>query len=328
MPDSPSLFKLLSHPQRLAILRSLMASKATLTQLGERFHASPAHIRHHLKLLETAGLVEFVESRPVQGGPEKYYRATRHALLIHETILPTTPGDTLDLTLGSIDTAVRQLAGDFSATKAPIFINPIPLSSLDGLIALRQGLCQVSASHLVDPLTCEYNRTFVRHLFPGQPMALIRLFTRLEGLIVQPGNPLGIASLADLSRPEVRFINREIGSGVRQWLDQELKQLAIPTDNIPGYQSIARSHNAVARHVSQGSADLGLGLASSAHQFGLDFIPIYEEPYELVLPQSLLDNEAYAPFFAYLNSGAFRQSLAGQPGYALSQSAPFIERIQ
>ncbi len=327
MTDSSSLFKVLSHPQRLAILRALMASKATLTQLGERFHESPAHIRHHLKLLEAGGLVEFVASRPVQGGPEKYYRATQRALLIHETVLPNTPGDRLGLTLGSIDTAVRQLADDFAATSAPIFINPIPLSSLDGLIALRQGLCQISASHLVDPLTCEYNRTFVRHLFPGQPMALIQLFTRLEGLIVQPGNPLGIASLADLSRPEVRFINREIGSGVRQWLDQELKTLGIAAENIPGYQTIARSHNAVARHVSLGSADLGVGLASSARQFGLDFIPLYEEPYELVLPQSLLDNEAYAPFFAYLNSSAFRTSLAGQSGYAISQSTPRIEKV-
>ncbi|MFM8319527.1 MAG: substrate-binding domain-containing protein, partial [Chloroflexota bacterium] len=217
-PHDISLFKVLSHPQRLAILRRLMAAPATLTQLGEAFEESPAHIRHHLKALEAAGLVEFAGARPVQGGPEKYYRAARAALLIQHVVLPQAAPGRPVVAIGSMDSAVQRLAGYVAEQGLPLALQPIPLSSLDGLIALRQGLCQLSTCHLIDAQSQEYNRPFIRHIFPGQPVALAQAFRREEGLIVPPGNPLGLRGLDDLARPGLRFINREAGSGVRQWL--------------------------------------------------------------------------------------------------------------
>lgn len=324
--ESSSLFKLLGNPQRLAILRRLMANQATLTQLGEVFNQTPAHIRHHLKALEQAGLVEFVAARPVQGGPEKYYRATRRALFIHHSILPEVPAAKIALTISSLDTGLRLLAEHFSQSPAPIYLQHVPYSSLDGLIALRQGLCQISAAHLYDPQSDDYNRSFVRHIFPGQAMALVQIYRREEGLLVQPGNPLGIRSLDDLSRPGLRFANREPGSGVRQWLDSALLRSGYSErqSDLPVYHS----HNAVARAIQQGLADFGIALAASARQFGLDFIPLYEEPYELVLPQSLLENPRYTPFFDYLSSGEFRTSIRSLGGYIVSQDFVKIEAVQ
>jgi putative molybdopterin biosynthesis protein len=321
------LFKTLGHPQRTAILRRLMAGKATLSQLGEHFRETAAHIRHHLKILEQAGLVEFAEARPVQGGLEKYYRPTQRALFIHQAVLPEVPRKKIGITIGSMDSGVTYLADHFSQVQTPFFLLPIPLSSLDGLIALRQGLCQMSTCHLIDPQSEEYNRPFVRHLFPGQPMALVQIYRREEGLMVKSGNPLGIRSLEDLIRRDVLFVNREPGSGVRQWLDLNLKRLSIQPEMVRGYSNVVQSHAEIARAVREGTANTGIGIAASAREFGLNFVPLFDEPYEIVVPLSLVTHEQYAPFFEYLNSGDFRVAVRSLGGYVVPQTSGGIEVV-
>jgi molybdate-binding protein/DNA-binding HxlR family transcriptional regulator len=322
-----NLFKILGHRERYAILRRLMAGQATLSQLGEHFGETPAHIRHHLKVLEQAGLVEFAEARSVQGGPEKYYRATQRALFVHRAVLPDVPAGKTGITIGSMDSGVRHLAEYFTRNQAQFVLLPVPLSSLDGLVALRQGLCQMSTCHLIDPHSNEYNRSFVRHLFPGQSMALVEVYRREEGLMMKPGNPLGIKSLEDLARPEIQFVNRESGSGVRQWLDLRLEQLGIQPETIHGYTRVAHSHNAIARAIHEGKADTGVGIAASAMEFGLDFVPLFEEPYEIVLPHRLLADGGYTPFFEYLNSGEFRSAARHLDGYVVPQTSGGVEII-
>jgi molybdate-binding protein/DNA-binding HxlR family transcriptional regulator len=326
--NEPDLFKILGHKERQAILRRLMAGQATLSQLGEHFGETPAHIRHHLKILEQAGLVEFTEARPVQGGPEKYYRATQRAIFVHQAVLPEIPKGKTGITIGSMDSGVRQLADFFTQNQAQFFLLPIPLSSLDGLVALRQGLCQMSTCHLIDPQSNQYNRSFVRHLFPGQSMALVEVYRREEGMIVKPGNPLGIKTLEDLRRADIQFVNRESGSGVRQWLDIRLDSLGIQPGHINGYTSVVHSHNAVARAIHDGKADTGIGIAASAKEFGMEFIPLFEEPYEIVLPQGLLADPNFTPFFEYLNSGEFRHAVRRLDGYVVPQNSGGIEVVQ
>jgi len=325
-PDS-ALFKILGHPERLAILRRLMAGPATLTQLGAFFKQSPAHIRHHLVALERAGLVEFAGAKPVQGGPEKYYRAMQDALFIHEGVLPELPEDKIVLTIGSMDEGIKRIARTFALKQMPVSLFPVPLSSLDGLIALRQGLCQMSTCHLIDMQSGEYNRSFVRHLFPGQSMSLVQVYRREEGLMVSPGNPLGIRLLQDLARPDVLFVNREPGSGVRQWLELNLSRLGIQPGMVCGYSQVVQSHGDVARFVHEGKADTGIGIAASAREFGLDFVPLFDEPYEIIVSQSLVKESRYAPFFEYLNSGEFRSAVRGMEGYRVSQTFGEVELI-
>ena len=326
MQDS-DLFKILGHPERFAILKSLMAAQATLTQLGESFNRTPAHIRHHLKILEEAGLVEFVEARPVQGGPEKYYRATQRTLFIHRAVLPEIPKEKVSITIGSMDLGVQHLAAFFSQRRAPFFLLPIPLSSLDGLIALRQGLCQMSTCHLIDPQSEEYNRSFIRHLFPCQSMALVLVYRREEGLIVKPGNPLGIRALEDLGRTDIQFVNREPGSGVRQWLELRFNRLGIQAELVPGYAHVVNSHSDVARTILEGQADVGVGIAAVAREFGLDFIPLFEEPYEIAVPLSSVSDKRYLPFFEYLNSVELRNAVRKLAGYSVPQNSGEIEVI-
>ncbi|MCB9136700.1 MAG: substrate-binding domain-containing protein [Anaerolineales bacterium] len=326
LSDSQAL-NTLTHPQRLQILQYLMEYPATLSQLGSQFNESPAHIRHHLKILEQKGWIARTEPPPAHNHLEKYYQATEEAWLIQLTVLPHQT-DTPCLILASKDHAARQMIGTFNRQGTGINVQLLPLNSLDGLVMLRQGLCQMATCHLKEPGSSEYNRSFVRHLFPGQKMAVVRLYHREEGLIVRAGNPLGIKTLSDLARPEVRFINREGGAGIRVWLDQALKNLGLAPDNISDYVNEARSHAEVAQSVHAGRADIGLGIVSAARALGLDFIPLFEEPYELVLPAERLTSPACAPFFEHLNSGAFRTSVQTLDGYLIPPTSGQVDWVE
>lgn len=325
--NDPTLFKILGHPERYAILQRLMSQQATLTQLGKVFKKSPANIRHHLVLLEQAGLVEFAEARSVQGGPEKYYRATQRAMFIHHAILPQRTTNKAVITIGSMDSGIKRIAKLLAQKSLPFELAPVPLSSLDGLIALRQGLCQVSTTHLIDPATEEFNRSYIRHLFPIQTMGLVTVFRREEGLIVGAGNPMGLRTFDDLARPDIRFINREPGSGVRQWVDLQVKCLGIGTEVIPGYANFVKSHRSVARTVSEGRADVGVGIASAAMELGLDFIPLFEEPYEIAVPLDLVADPQVQLLFEILNSGEVRTALENLGGYSIPQNSGRLEVI-
>lgn len=324
---TPDHLKILGHPQRLQILQFLMRQAATLSQLGVFFNETAAHIRHHIKLLEQEGLVILTDPPPIHNHLEKYYRATEEAWLVQLAILPQSTVDAPTLVLASKDLAARRVVHEFGQTNTGLDIQFLPLNSLDGLMRLRQGLCQMATCHLKDPDSGQYNRSFVRHLFPGQEMAVIPLYQREEGLIVRTGNPLGIRELTDLVRPNVRFINRERGSGIRLWLDQALKAEDILPEMIDGYREEARSHAEVADAIRQGRAEAGLGIAAAARTQGLDFVPLFEEPYELVLPIEQVSAPAFAPFFDHVHSGAFRATVQNLDGYLISPTSGQVDRV-
>lgn len=319
--------KILGDSQRLAILRRLMVMPATLSQLGAYFHETPAHIRYHLKSLEQAGFVEPDSVNLVGNLLEKYYKTSAEAYQINLVITPELPSGQTPLMIGSNDIAFRGLAGNIS-TKAT-GVSPIVLSmdSLEGLVKLQEGICQMATCHLLDPDGVEYNRGYVRHLFSGQAMALIHLYHREEGLLVRAGNPKQIHGLEDLARSDVRLINRECGSGVRVWLDVQLKRLGIPSDLLQGYHEEVSSHLEVARTVAAGRADVGVGIHSSARSFDLEYIPLFEEPYDLVLSRETLADPEFAPFFDYIHSGEMVQTVEKIGGYVFTSEFGRAETI-
>jgi putative molybdopterin biosynthesis protein len=123
------------------------------------------------------------------------------------------------------------------------------------------------------------------------------------------------------------MINREKGSGIRVWLDQTLKQIGLPSTEIQGYDQVVNSHAEVARYVKEGKVDVGLGIAACAYEEGLDFVPLFAEPYELVLSNDLVTDRRYTPFFEHLNSGEFRQVIQNFGGYRLSPAAGQVEVV-
>lgn len=309
--------KILADAHRLGILRRLMAEPATLTQLGQTLKESPAWVRHHLKILETAGLVEIAEIRVTARITEKYYKARASALLLQELILPHSQKPVIIFS-GSHDSAIEHIAGQLAPH---ISLLTLPIGSLDGLINLRQGLCHLAGTHLLDP-GGEYNTPFVRHLFPDRPVSLVTLAHRTQGLIVAPGNPKGLKTISDLAREDVALINRNPGSGTRLWLDKELTRLGLSVASICGYGNFVHTHSAAAKTVRAGEADVAIGIQAAAWETKLGFIPLFEERYDLVVP--IEQTQLVGPLLDYIQTSAFRQELNALTGYNSAHSGEQI----
>jgi putative molybdopterin biosynthesis protein len=309
--------KILADSRRMKILKLLMDSPATLTQLANSLGQSPAWVRHHIQKLEGAGLIELSEVRTTGKIVEKYYLARAGAFLVQELILPE-GGKPAVVFSGSHDLAIEVISEHIADH---LMMLTLPVGSLNGLVNLRQGLCQVSGAHLLDE-SGEYNVPYVRHLFPDRSMDMVTLAYRTQGLILKPENPKGIRGLSDLAGSGLQFMNRNPGSGTRLWLDAELERLGIPSGSINGYETVVNTHTACAQAVSSGQADAALGLQASALQFHLDFIPLFEERYDLVLPH---EGEAVlAPLLDYIQTPAFRQALSALTGYTTTHSGEQI----
>lgn len=299
------------------ILRLLMAAPATLTMLARTLKQSPAWVRHHILALETAELIEISETRRTGKVTEKFYRAKGDAFLLQELILPKSKYPSVIFS-GSHDLALEGVASHLAKH---VNLLSLPVGSLDGLVNLRQGLCQLSGSHLLDE-NGEYNTPFVKHLFPERNVEIVTLAYRTQGLMLASGNPKGIKKIADIARPNVRFVNRNAGSGTRLWLDAELRKQKIPVEKITGYEDQVKTHSEAANLVIQNKVDVSLGLQAAAHQNGLDFIPLFEERYDLVLP--LEQEKNLNPVLDYIQTANFREMLASLTGYNASHSGETV----
>ncbi len=233
------------------------------------------------------------------------------------------PGVTLRFS-GSHDLALTWMTGHLDEITPGLRLEVTFTGSLGGLMALAEGRADLAGCHLWDMETDSYNVAFVRRLLPGKRVALVRLAQRRLGLLVPPGNPQQIRGLEDLARNGLRFANRQAGSGTRVWLDARLGQLGILAGKINGYQQEHLTHSSVARAVAEGQADVGLGLEAAGRAMALDFIPLTEEAYDLVLPEALLSNEAIKQWLGWLRSEAGRSAISALPGYDARQSGEVL----
>jgi putative molybdopterin biosynthesis protein len=199
------------------------------------------------------------------------------------------------------------------------------VGSMAGLMALRRGECHIAPIHLLDEENGVYNISWLRRIFPGTPMSLIKGVGRVQGLIVKKGNPLGLGSVADL--PSCRYINRQRGAGTRLFLDFHIKQAGIAPEQIPGYDREAATHMAVAAAVQSGSADAGMGIASAAAALDLGFIPLGEEEYDFALPPRFLELPHLALFIETLKNNDFHKRLKELGGYTWEHSGEIEEVI-
>lgn len=202
------------------------------------------------------------------------------------------------------------------------------IGSIDGLTALYHGLANVVTAHLWDSDTNEYNAPYVRRLLPGHPTCIINLVYRMEGFYVAKGNPKHITTWSDLTKPEVRFINRERGSGARVLLDEQLRISGINRNDILGYGDEEMTHLAIASNVARGEADVGLGIEKVAMQFiNLDFIPLHKERYDLVIRQEDLARPHFQALMSILKSPSFRNEVMGIGGYDISRMGEIVAEM-
>jgi putative molybdopterin biosynthesis protein len=189
------------------------------------------------------------------------------------------------------------------------------VGSQGGLLALKRGEAHLAGSHLLDPETGDYNVRYIRQYLPDLPVRLVGLVNREQGLIVRRGNPKGIRSLQDLAGAEIAFINRQRGAGTRVLLDYHLQKMGISPDDVRGYSDEEYTHLGVAAAVASGRADCGLGIPAAAQALELDFVPLFHERYDLVIPQIYAESDLLAPLFDLLKSQSFQNAVRALPGY-------------
>lgn len=227
--------------------------------------------------------------------------------------------DVLRLT-GSHDLALEVLAGTLRAGSRSVILQVSATDSLDGLFALARGTTDLAGCHLLDPDTGEYNVPFVQRLLPGEAVLLVTLAHRQQGLIVAAGNPKRLSGIADLARDDVALVNRHRGSGTRVLLDDALHGAGLAPSSVRGYEREEPTHLAVAGAVAAGTADAGLGILAAARTYGLDFVPVTRERYELAVRPATAARPSVQRLLDTLRSPTFRAVVTALGGYDTAES--------
>ena len=322
--DAPSIIshveqlRVVSDPHRWAILKRLMSGPASLSGLGREFGKPASWARYHVKELEKVGLVRLAEVRQHKHYAEHLYTAAASAYSVSLLITPEPDSSDALILLGSDDLAVSMLAGETRLEGAPIWAGAV--GSLDGMIAVHQGLADIAGCHLYEPETGGYNVVHARCMFPGKPIVMVTVAEREQGLLVAPGNPLAVNGLEDLARPEVRFLNRNPGSGTRVWLDWALHEARIPAEEIGGYSDWVSTHAEAADAVRLGEADASVGIRAAADQGGLTFVTLAHERYELIIPEERIGDERIQRLLGHLTEQAFEARVRRLGGYSTEQT--------
>ncbi len=229
--------------------------------------------------------------------------------------------------LGSHDMTLDLLASNLRRRYPGRSLSSSNVGSLGGLIGLKRGEAHLAGTHLLDNTTGEYNAPFIRRYNQGQEIVLVNLAHRVQGLIIQKGNPRGVESLADLPRDGVRFVNRQRGSGTRVLLDYKLGELGIAPEDIEGYDREEFTHLAVAADVAGGSCDVGLGVLAAAKALGLDFVPLLTERYDLAIPRGYYESPLLAPLLERIRDDGFQEEVAALGGYDVSEMGAVVAEI-
>jgi putative molybdopterin biosynthesis protein len=225
-----------------------------------------------------------------------------------------------DPLLDEISDLMRTFWGDLSMSSAHV-------GSMGGIMSVRRGEAHIAGTHLLDEKTGQYNTAFIRKYFPNGGVRLVECVRRVQGLMVPKGNPKKLTGITDLIQPGLRYVNRQKGSGTRVLCDYLCKKEKLDTSAIYGYEREEFTHTAVAALIAADSADAGLGIYSAAKLYDLDFIPICDEQYDLLVPDYAWDTPLMNKLLEVLQSDAFRTRLEELGGYSLDKPGTVRERF-
>ena len=229
------------------------------------------------------------------------------------------------VSIGSHDLIMDLIANHMHDREDGYDLSSAHVGSLGGIMAIKRGEAHLAPIHLLDESTGEYNVSFVKRYLPGGKMSLIKGVKRIQGFIVQKGNPKNIKDFTDLQRADIQFVNRQRGAGTRILTDYELSKRNIEPESISGYDREMTTHMAVAAAVASGTAHVGVGVLSAAQALDLDFIPIGEEAYDFVTYSKYLNTPGVRTFIQVLQSKALQEELAVLGGYKFEDTGKVIE---
>lgn len=262
-------------------------------------------------------ITTFTEADGIIRIPNHIEGIKEHETVTAELLRPLSAIENTLVAVGSHDNTLDVLADHLRAGyDGAISLSSSHVGSMGGLMALKRGVCHLAGSHLLDTGDGSYNLSYVKRFLPGKAVRIVNLVYRDQGLIVGRGNPRGIREIEDLVRKDLRFVNRQAGSGTRILLDYRLGQLGIDPGSIAGYEIEEFTHMATAAAVLSGAADVGLGIYAAAKALNLDFIPVVTERYDLIIPVEYLDWGPMQALLDTMRSAEFQERVEALGGYS------------
>ncbi len=226
--------------------------------------------------------------------------------------------------VGSHDNTLDVLADMIGYHHPGLTLSSSHVGSMGGLMAIKRGVCHLAGAHLLNPEDGSYNISDILKFLPDIPVKRVQLVFRDQGFMVTRGNPKGIKGVEDLVRKDIRFVNRQSGSGTRILLDYRLNQLNLDPGDINGYDVDEFTHMSVAAAVLGGTADMGLGIFAAAKALNLDFIPVVTEQYDLIIPERFFDTENIQRLLTTIRSPAFIQRVEKLGGYHTERTGEIL----
>jgi putative molybdopterin biosynthesis protein len=222
---------------------------------------------------------------------------------------------------GSHDLTIDLLSSQLKYKRTEMKIVSSHVGSMAGLMAIRKGEAHVAGIHLLDPLTKHYNVSYVNKILAGQDVVLYPFLKRKQGWILPKGNPQGIRNVEDIAEKHADFVNRQKGAGTRILFDLLLSEAGITPEQITGYEREMFSHLAVAAEVKGDNHAVGLGIFPAAKAMGLEFLPVADEEYDLVMSRSFYESESGRQLIELTQSAAFKQQVEKIGGYIVVENA-------
>jgi putative molybdopterin biosynthesis protein len=291
--------------------------RVKLGQVGERLIAAPLSRGAGviMSMVRADGLLRIPRfSEGVHAGAEVDVELLRGMDDIGKTVVA----------IGSHDLALDLLSNALARRSPGASLASANVGSLGGLLALARGEAHLAGSHLLDQETGEYNLSYIRRHLAERRVVLVHLAGRVQGLIVPKGNPRALSSLSDLAGSGIQFVNRQRGSGTRVLLDFQLRQLGIAPSAIAGYEREQYTHLAVAADVASGAADVGLGILAAARALDLDFLPLFNEQYQLVIPREHYESAILAPLLSVIRDPEFQSEVNSLGGYDVADMGAVV----
>ncbi|MCB9113575.1 MAG: molybdopterin biosynthesis protein [Caldilinea sp.] len=322
-PDLPKLDAVLTR-KVLSPMGEDEFMRVALGRVGDRIVATPLSSGSGviMSLVKADGIVTIPRfSEGHHAGETVTVDLLRSPRIIDNTIVA----------IGSHDMTLDLLADLLQRKHPTLRLSSSHVGSVSGLLALQRNEAHLAGSHLLDEESGEYNTGYIQRMLVdhGVHVVLLGFVNRTQGLIVPKGNPKGLGALDDLLRDDVVFVNRQRGAGTRVLLDYELKKRAINARQIQGYERTEYTHLSVAAAVKSGAADTGLGILAAARALDLDFVPLFDERYDLVIPVAYYESDLLKPLLALIDdrSSGFAAAVEALGGYGTEQMGRVLGEV-
>ncbi|MFO7667613.1 MAG: molybdopterin biosynthesis protein [Desulfobacterales bacterium] len=322
----PVICKMLGQPEKERPKAEVMPAKKITSKLGVEEFLRVKLGKVGNKIIATtlprgAGCITTItEADGIIRIPNHIEGINAQEPVLAELLRPLSSVNNTIVVVGSHDNTLDLLADRIKAGHNNLTLSSSHVGSMGGLMAIKNGVCHLAGSHLLDTEDGSYNVSYLKKYLSGVNIKLVNLVFRDQGLIVAKGNPKNIKGVEDLAREDITFINRQGGSGTRILLDYRLNQLKIDPKHIKGYDNEEFTHMSVAVSVLSGSSDVGLGIFAAANALHLDFIPVVTEQYDLVIPDIYFETENIQILLETIKTADFKKRVEALGGYSTKKT--------